>query len=277
MKKSICFWIIAFVALYANFAVAASYEKAVMLNQHGLNKGAKTELIEVLLGKASEQEKAKAYYLLGSIAFAENRIAVALDTWRELVKKYASSKEASLVIDRITELAEIVGDIKQESIKNAVAQSYLRHGDFWSRGKDNKFMIDSSWIQNVEASIKWYDRVIKEFPGTSASRLAYEDKIRAIIGWKEPGRYGSSYGLEESFSKHMPLLLETLQNCEKEHPKASTLQAFRYQIAQAYWKNKDWVKTREWLNMIIKKAGEIIRIPNKEWNDIKQFFYEFIK
>ncbi|MCK4264120.1 MAG: hypothetical protein KAX27_04170 [Candidatus Aminicenantes bacterium] len=29
--------------------------------------------------------------------------------------------------------------------------------------------------------------------------------------------------------------------------------------------------------MLIKEAGKIIRMPNKEWNDIKQFYYEFIK
>ncbi|MDF1577886.1 MAG: hypothetical protein P1P81_05510, partial [Desulfobulbales bacterium] len=60
----------------------------------------------------------------------------------------------------------------------------------------------------------------------------------------------------ESFDKYMPLLLETFVAFEKEHPNASTLQAFRYQIAQAYWSNKNWVKTREWLNLIIKESGE---------------------
>ncbi len=29
--------------------------------------------------------------------------------------------------------------------------------------------------------------------------------------------------------------------------------------------------------MLIDKADKIIKMPNKEWNDIKQFFYEFIK
>jgi tetratricopeptide (TPR) repeat protein len=246
----------AFLVLFTNYAVAASYEKAVMLNQHGLTKEAKAELIDVLFGKASDQEKARSYYLLGSIDFSENRIAVALDTWRELVKKYPRTPEASLVKDRITELAEIVGDIQQESTKNAVAQSYLRHGDFWSRGKDNKFLIDSSWIPNVETAIKWYDKVINEYPGSIASRLAYEGKMRTLLGWEESGRYGSSFGIKKDFSKFMPLLLDTFKNFEKEHPHASTLQAFRYQIAQAYWGHRDWAKTREWLKIIIEKAGD---------------------
>ena len=53
----------------------------------------------------------------------------------------------------------------------------------------------------------------------------------------------------------MPQLLQTFDAFEGGHPTASSLQAFRFQIAQAYWKKKNWVKTREWLNLIIAKAG----------------------
>lgn len=234
----------------------ASYQKAEMLNEHGLVRESKSELIDVLLSNAPNTEKAQAYYLLGSIAFTENKISTALVSWRQLVKKYPDSKEAVLVKDRIKELAEIVGEIEKESIENAVAQSYLRHGDFWSKGKDYKFTIDASWIPRVEAAIKWYDNVIKEFPGSSASRVAYEEKMRTLLGWAEPGKYGDTYDIRKNFTQYMPQLLETFNGFEKEHPNASTLQAFRYQIAQAYWSNKDWAKTREWLNLIIEKAGE---------------------
>ena len=108
----------------------------------------------------------------------------------------------------------------------------------------------------VETAIKWYDKVISEFPKSVASRIAYQDKIRTLLGWEKPGRYVSKYGIQESFGKYMPQLLETFASFEKEHPGASTLQAFRYQIAQAYWENKNWMKTREWLNLVIKKSGE---------------------
>lgn len=236
----------------------ASYERAVMLKEHGLVNESKAELIDVIFSKAQDSEKAKGYYLLGSIAFAERKISVALDSWRELIKKYPNAKEAGLVRDRIKELAEMVGEIEKESIENAVAQSYIRNGDFWSKGKDYKFTIDASWMPMVESAIKWYDRVIKEFPGTTASRIAFEEKMRTLLGWKEPGRDGESYGLKKrkDFSKYMPQLLETFNEFEKEYPSASTLQAFRYQIAQAYWGNKDWAKTREWLNIVIEKAGQ---------------------
>lgn len=241
--------------LSAPVSFAASVEKAGMLNQHGLTREAKSELIEVIFSK-SDLDKAQAYYLLGSIAFDENKISVALDSWRDLVKKYPNSAQAKTVKDRIGELAEIVGESAKESVENAVALSYLRHGDFWSRGKDNKFTIDSSWIPNVETAIKWYDKVISEFPRSVASRIAYQEKMRTLLGWEEPGKYGDKLGIKSSYGTYMPQLLETFSSFEKDHPTASTLQAFRYQIAQAYWRNSDWVKTREWLNLIIKESGE---------------------
>lgn len=247
---------VAFSLLVASVSFAASIEKAVMLNQHGLSKEAKVELIEIVFSKSDDSSKAQAYYLLGSIAFEENKITVALDSWRDLSKKYPNSEQAKLVKDRINELAEIVGESAKESIENAVALSYLRHGDFWSRGKSEIFTIDSSWIPNVETAIKWYDKVISEFPKSSASRVAYQDKLRALLGWEETSRYGSKHGIKESFDKYIPQLLETFTSFEKEHPNASTLQAFRYQIVQAYWGNKNWAKTREWLNLVIKESGE---------------------
>jgi len=247
---------IALTMMVASTSFAASIEKAAMLNKHGLSKEAKVELINVVFSKSSDSSKAQAYYVLGSIAFEENKITTALDSWRDLSRKYPNSKQAKLVKDRMSELAEIVGESAKESIQNAVALSYLRHGDFWSKGKSTTFTIDSSWIPNVETSIKWYDKVISEFPNSTASRVAYKNKIRALLGWEKPGRYGSKHGIEESFDKYIPSLLTTFASFEKDHPKASSLQAFRYQVAQAYWGNKNWKKTREWLNLVIQKSGE---------------------
>lgn len=234
----------------------ASVKKATMFSEHGLKAEARIELINVIFSKSQNQDKSKAYYLLGGLAFDENRISIALKSWRELAEKYPNSQEAGIVKDRIDELAEIVGESTKESIENAIALSYLRHGDFWSKDKDRMFIIDSSWIPKVETALKWYDKVIIEFPKTNASKIAYQDKMRALLGWKETGRYGDSYGVKKSFPKYMPQLLETFSAFEIEHPKATILQAFRYQIAQAYWKNKNWVETKKWLHLIIEKSGD---------------------
>ena len=239
--------------LVASASFAASIEKAIMLNQHGLTKEAKAELIDIVFSKSNDSSKAQAYYLLGSIAFEENKITVALDSWRDLSKKYPNSDQAKMVKDRINELAEIVGESAKESIENAVALSYLRHGDFWSEKKVKYLTVDLSWIPRFEPAIKWYDKVISEFPKSSASRVAYQDKMHTLMGWREGD---IKYGIRESFDKYMPQLLETFASFEKEHPNASTLQAFRYKIAQAYWGNKNWSKTREWLNLVIKESGE---------------------
>jgi len=241
---------------FSSSIFAASVQKAEMLNKHGLKNEAKKELIDLIFEKSNSNSKASAYYMLGSMAFDENKISVALNSWQTLVEKYPESKQAQLVKDRISELAEIVGESAEEQINNAVALSYLRHGDFWSRGKKERFTIDSSWIPNVETAIKWYDKVITEFPGTAASRIAYQDKMRTLLGWKESGKYGSAFGIKDSFRKYIPQLVNTFTAFENEHPKASTLQAFRYQIAQAYWGNKNWDETRKWLNFIIEKAGK---------------------
>ena len=170
--------------------------------------------------------------------------------------KYPSSEHAALVKDKRSELAEIVGESRDESINNAVAQSYLRHAEFWSEDKDSAFRIDSSWIPNVESAVNWYDKVIAEFPKSPAAERAYRGKLRTLLGWEESGRYGDSHGVKGNFKKYMPLLLEAFSSFEADFPQAGSLQAFRYQIAQGYWTSKDWERTREWLNRIITIAGD---------------------
>ena len=254
-------WILAVTTLcFSTTLQASSIEKAEMLSKHGLINEARSELINIIFEESSmfdssDDVKAAAYYLLGSLAFQENDIAVALDSWTSLVERYPSSEQAEMVSARLDELAEIVGESAKESTDNAIASSYMRHGDFWSKGKSTIFSIDSSWIPNVESAIKWYDKVISEFPKSVSSRLAYQAKLRTILGWKESGRYGSSYGIQSSPSKYFPLLLSTFNDFERDHPDASTLQGFRYQIAQAYWNNKEWDQTRVWLNKIIEVSG----------------------
>ncbi len=112
-----------------------SVEKASILSQYGLKQEAKSELIDIIFSKSDEASKAQAYYYLGIMAFDEKKFSVALDSWRELTTKYPDSAEAESVKDRIYELAEIVGESAKETVDNAIALSYLRHGDFWSEGK----------------------------------------------------------------------------------------------------------------------------------------------
>ena len=70
----------------------------------------------------------------------------------------------------------------------------------------------------------------------------------------QEGREGAE-GVKGNYSRYMPQLLEAFAVFEMEQPEAGSLQAFRYQVAQAYWNNKDWKNTRAWLQAIVEKAG----------------------
>lgn len=270
-KILICFCIVLTNTFWSTLsAESASVKKAEMLNEHGLQTEAKRELINVLFETTDESEKAQAYYLLGNIALNEKRLSAALNTWNTLIEKHPNSKQTELVKGKIAELTEIVGESTTETISNAVALSYLRRADFWSKNKDSTFKIDASWIPRVEAAIKWYEKVIVEFPKSPAAKLAYEGKFRTLLGWKVP--YGEWQGVRAD-SKYIPQLLETFSSFEADFPQSGSLQAFRYQIAQSYWRQGNYDKTREWLNMTITIAGD----SNSFYKDLAQRRLENLK
>ena len=203
--------IITIVSLATITSWAQSIERAQLYNDHALYAEAKRECIQIITSDRPDKEKASAYYLLGLIAFDQNRIGTALETWTDLTQKYPQSREASEVSDRIKQLAQFVGETQRESIDSAIARGYLGHGDFWSRGKDSIFSIDVSWLSKVEAAVKWYDKTIVEFPNTSAARIAYEEKMRTLLGWKEPGRHDRTHGVEENPEIFLPMLVQTFR------------------------------------------------------------------
>ena len=232
--------------LMVSSAFAASVEKAQMLNKHGLVKEAKAELIEVIFGKSDDSSKAQAYYLLGVIAFEENKVNVAIDSWRDLIKNFPESDMAKLVKDKVIELAEFTSEIPTEAIDNALALSYLKNGDFWAKGKTKTFSIDSSATGQNELAIKWYDKVISEFPKSIAARVAYENKIFLYL----------SLCIKEGNDKNISQVIEVFTVFEKEFPTANSLQPIRFQIAQAYRKANDRKRSIDWVNIVYKNAGE---------------------
>lgn len=256
--------------LLVSSAMGASLDKAKMFRRHGLVSEAKKELIEVIFSEQDAISKAEAYYILGTVAFKEDNISAALDTWTQLIKDFPESEYAKLVRDRIQQLSEVVSKALGKNVGNAIAQSYLRHADFWSEEvRHKRFSIDSSYIPNIDIGISWYDKVIQEFPKTEASRIAYEEKMLTLIGrihgvFDNIEKLITIYGKETAQSefqgdvtKFMQQLLVTFSAFERNHPGASSLQAFRYQIAQIYWMTeKGSTLTHKWLNLIIEQAGE---------------------
>ncbi len=254
------------VATLAASALCADFDKAVMLDRHGLRADAKRELIDLAYDdEAKATEKARALYMLGTIAFDENKLSAAIKTWTELVAKFPDAPESTQASEHMKGLADVLGETTGELVADAEARSYLRHADFWSRRKSDVFVIDSSWLPKVDMAIAWYDKVISEYPGTRAAELAFIGKLRTVLGWVEPGRHGRAKGLANrgvaSRAKYDPILLATFAAFQKAHPDAGTLQAFRFQIGQSFWRNarlnqNDRKQALHWLGQIIEHGED---------------------
>lgn len=253
----------------SGLTIDASMEKATLLKAHGLNDDAKRELINLIFDKNTKgKDKPRAYYLLGEIAFDENRIQIAIETWAYIVAEYPDSDEASIVKERIDELSKMTLALYTESLENAdysVAKLYLKNADFWSKDKADRWIIDGSWIPKVEFALKWYDKVISEFPKSEAARIAYIGKIRTLLGWGEYGKDG--YGVRANFFKYIGKLVNAFRDFETDFPNDITLQACRFQIGQAYFAQgiirqrsseaKKWFdEAKKWFDEVITNSGE---------------------
>jgi len=234
---------------------AQSVAKAEMLLDNGLVADAQKELIDLVFSPGNLPDKPKALNLLATIAIDKNNLKAALDAWNRVIRTYPSSPEAATAKARLPLLGSVLGQVSEETINDAAARVFLRNADFWSKERDRIFRIDSSWIPNVDAAVFWYDKVLADQPGTSAARTAFEEKMRTLLGWKDPGQYGQSHGVRGDPATYMPILEASFREYEKAFPQASAAQAFRFQIAQAHWRLKDWAKTREWLNEIVQRDG----------------------
>lgn len=243
------------VAVSTPLAFGQSVELANDYYQHGLNDKAKDILITTLHSPSSlPANKAKSLYLLGQISFDEGRITVAITDWQTLAKAYPQTPEGKEISARLAQLNEIVTKISDTKVTSIIAGAYLSNGDFWSKG-ETTFTIDSSYLPDVELATAWYDRVIEEFPGSDAAERAYEKKMFALLGWVDPDGVQHGLRIQGENQKYFPPVLDTFASFESAFPEDSLLQAFRYQIAQAYWRNKDWANTRLWLQKIIDKGN----------------------
>lgn len=232
---------------------AQSFAKAEVLLDNGLTTEAQKELIDLVFSQGNSPDKPKALNLLASIAVDKNNIKAALDAWGRLIKTFPNAPEALVAKKRMSLLASVFGQSSDELISDASARALLRNADFWAKDRDKIFRIDTSWIPKIDAAIYWYDKVILEFQGTAAAKTAYEEKMRTLLGWKDSGQYGQSHGVKDSPTRYIPILEETFRDYERAFPQSSSLQAFRFQLAQVFWSSKNWTKTREFLNEIVEK------------------------
>ena len=255
------FWLtIVLIIAMGGLTIDASIQKAILLKAHGLNDDAKRELINLIFDEnAKGKDKPRAYYFLGEIAFDENRIQSAIKTWGYIVEEYPNSDEALIVKERMDELSKVTLSVYTESIEStdySRAKLYLKNAEFWSEDKEDRWTIDSSWIPKVEFALKWYDKVISEFPKSDAARIAYIGKIRTLLSWKEFHRFDRTdevlevarqigFGTDEMvevakqiifFPIYVEQLVNTFRDFEKDFPNdTTTLQSCRFQIGQTYF------------------------------------------
>lgn len=117
-------------------------------------------------------------------------------------------------------------------------RNYLRNGDFFSQGKPLTFTIDTGIVSKVGTSVRWYDKVINEFPGTPEAHQALHAKIRTLIGWEEVlGERIISHGLQNLNNDiYFPIIEEAYNTLESNYPDDPYLQAFAFQIGFQYYR-----------------------------------------
>jgi hypothetical protein len=227
-------------------------QKAIWLYECQLSHEAQVALVDFLIEPGIHPlEKSAAMYLLGLISFEERKIRSAVRIWRMLVEEFPQSYEGKLVEDRLPELMQNLPGEPTEYIDEIRASMYIKNGDYWIVGKDPGLFVDLAYINNIEAAVHWYNKAIQEFPKSAAARLAHEQKLKTLIGWKDTANFGMAYGAMGEFSTYMPQVLDAFQAFEKAFPDAPSLQPIRFQIAQLYWFNKDFVNTESWLKQVV--------------------------
>jgi len=222
------------------------------LVEHGLFDKATEAYITIYHQSRDKKEKAKCLYSLGKIALKKDNADLAIKNWRRLSSEFPESAEARDVEDQISILAQASQSVVMETIESSSAVSYLSNGDFYS-GSDGRWSIDTSYLPKEELSAYWYERAIKEFPGTKAHELALRKKFFAYLGWKDTY---SAFGLKSDSSTYLPKLEAVINELEKEFPNSSYLAPMCFQIAQYFWSYGDNMRAKEWLIKCKKVSGE---------------------
>lgn len=244
------------------------FQLAVTFYRHKLYDKAKIELINLACGDKADFITAKAIYLLGEISYAMKQYDIAIEEWKKLIQYYPKMDESMAVKERIALLQEVTTKVDDLSIASPLAQSYLKNGDYWSESTMT-YMIDPAFLDTLQMAIEWYDLTIKECNGTAAAELAYARKLFALLGWEKESHLAGSPATEgiglkkdckrypEEYAECFTQFLDTFSLFEKDFPESPYLQGFRLQIAQQYWKGKDWDNTRKWLEKMVAAGNDV--------------------
>lgn len=145
------------------------------------------------------------------------------------------------------------------------SETYLKNGDFYSSDKTSRFGIDTSYIDKLEFSLYWYDKVISEFPKSDDAKTALKSKMFALVGWTEGYGDDKKYiGLlnESKSPVYFKMIEQTYNQLKSQYPDDKSISGFAYQIAQAYLyhivlygKREYKENLKAWLIETIKTSG----------------------
>ena len=167
--------------------------------RHNFNETAKEKFLSIYhSADSSDDEKAEALYIIGQIVYEEGNYSLALEDWELLIAKFPESKYAKQVATLYSQISDIVTFDSDKSKISLIARAYLQNGDFWSNA-DREFIIDSSWMPGVEIALKWYNKVLKEFPNTPSAEVAYRRKLFALLGSSNPDDNQRLFGLKDRY------------------------------------------------------------------------------
>ena len=238
--------------------------KADMLARNGLTMEAKREYIEMFHESQSDEVRQSCLYELGRLSLKENDFEAAIFNWRLLLQKFPSSDKAGLVRDHVDLLASRLEKVSHANIENKTAVLYLDNGDFHSDDiSSTAWVYDTSYLDPVEISLHWYERVISNFPGSEAAEVAYVKIFKTLIGkYGTSGTYGEAghgfkgarYGKgadRESARRYLSRMVQCFEAYAKNYPSGSFLNQMRFQIGQAYWAINDIHQASDWLNQVV--------------------------
>jgi tetratricopeptide (TPR) repeat protein len=235
--------------------LAASAQKQIKRAQtqfdHGLAEDSKRTLLAVYFDESLPATvRAEALYWLSSVAIYEDRIDAAAEDLRTLSSEFKATERGKHAAEMLAQLRPVLTEFQKNDVIMPAASALLKNGDFWSRDAKG-FVIDSSWLPKEDMAIEWYDRVIRNFPRSSAAEEAYSKKIMVALGWEDRGVYSTTaFGAKRDFPRYIAAAVKTFADLEREFPESSYLQPLRYQIAQAYWNERKWEAAQEWLSRI---------------------------
>ncbi|HWC97919.1 MAG TPA: hypothetical protein VG456_14255 [Candidatus Sulfopaludibacter sp.] len=228
------------ITLMGGTLFAQDVEWARDLYVHGLKGRAMESFIAILHTPSyAAGAKAEALYYMGQMSFEDGSFATAMNDWEKLVRDYPESPRAAELKERFTELQEVYTRVADPPIDSVVARSYIRNGDFWA-ASERKFPLETKFLPSLDLGVAWYDRVIKEYPGTEAADVAMQRKVFLWLSFAD-----------HDYPRNLAGLLDAFHEYEAAFPRDENMQAFRYQISEVFWRRGDWLTTTEWLNKIV--------------------------